>query len=351
MGRFRYLCSTALLVGCTIHSGDPSPFLGEGGTGGTPTACVDGALLDGECDAAPPCCVKGPTKPFEGLSWFAIGTPETVGDCPNSTTEGLTGYAGMKKLAKHTCGACSCSPAACTLPEGIHTNAAPCPGDGSIGVPLGPDPAAGWTGACSEEGALPANLPCFGESCAQSVSIPTANVAACEPKSAPAEPFPDPVWGRMARECVIDPLSGQECGENQVCMPKLPGFVLCLYVKAAQRACPREYPVREVFHTDVKDERGCTLCECSDPQGAQCTVFFQMYSDATCSEPAGAVVVTEQDDSCVDVVPGTALASFKASMLVDVPGSCAQSGGEPFGDVQPAEPLTLCCQGDPKPPG
>src|SRR5690349_20987848 len=118
------------LAGCGSEIGPtPSFYVGEGGT----ASCAEGALLDGECNAPPPCCVKGPTDPFEGLSWFAIGTPETIGPCPDSTTEGLNGYSDMK-AAQHTCGVCSCSPAACTLPEGIHTNAAPCPGDGSIAV-------------------------------------------------------------------------------------------------------------------------------------------------------------------------------------------------------------------------
>ena len=361
MGRLRCLGGALVLAGCGVLGllgcgrVDAAGYLahGDGGTGGTPTVCAE-QLFDGECNAAPPCCVKRPTAPLEGPSWVKIvAEPDALGSCPEPTTKGFMAYAEMKPIGPHTCGACSCSPAVCTLPEGIHTNAAPCAdADGSIAVPLGPDPAAGWEGACSEDGALPANLQCDGEPCAQSVSVPTVPVAPCHPESGPAEPFPDPAWGRMALQCKIDPLPGKGCESSDVCAPPPPeGFALCLHVKGEHPTCPAEYPAHMVFYLDVKDERGCEDCQCSPQQGAECMAFFQMYSDTACSAPAGAVVVSDQDDSCIDVIPGTALASFEASMLTGVPGSCAQSGGTPFGDVQPIEPLTLCCQGDAEAPG
>ena len=342
------------LAGCGSEIGPtPSFYVGEGGTGGTPTTCVDGALFDGECSSAPPCCVKGLTDPFEGLSWVKTAAPGAIGSCPEPTTEGFKAYAEMKPIGPHTCGACSCSPAACTLPEGIHTNAAPCAdADGSIAVPFGPDPAAGWEGACSEDGALPANLQCGGVPCAQSVSVPTVPVAPCHPESGPAEPFPDPAWGRMALQCKIEPLPGEGCESNHVCAPPPPeGFALCLHVKGEHPTCPAEYPARMVFYLGVKDERGCEDCQCSPQQGAECMAIVSAFSDPVCGSFAGGVVVTDQDDSCFDVDPGTALGSMEASMVVDVPGSCAQSGGAPFGGVLPADPLTLCCQGTPEPPG
>ncbi len=354
MGRLRFLGSAVVLVGCANFGGSLYVSPGEGGTGGTLTTCVDGALFDGECNAAPPCCVKGPAKPFEGPSWFKIVTePDAVGSCPESTTEGVKAYAEMKPIEPHVCGACSCSPAACTLPEGIHTNAAPCAdADGSIAVPFGPDPAAGWEGVCSGEGALPAGLQCGGEPCAQSVFVPTVPIASCKPESGPAEPFPEPAWGRMALQCKIEPLPGEGCESSYVCAPPPPeGFALCLHVKGEHPTCPAEYPAHMVFYLGVKDERGCEDCQCSPQQGAECMALFQVFSDSVCGALAGAVVVTDQEAACVDVVSGTALASAEASMVVDVPGSCAQSGGAPFGGVLPADPLTLCCQGTPEPPG
>ena len=359
MGRLRFLGSALVLVlaGCLERWADPTRVLDENSTGGpstTTSAGTGGELFDDAVGQQPACCVKDKTDPFEGLSWFKIVTdPGALGSCPTPTTEGVTAYAEMKPIEPHTCGACSCSPAACTLPEGIHTNAAACPGDGSIAVPLGPDPAAGWEGACSEEGALPAGLQCGGEPCAQSVSIPTVPLASCKPESAPAAPFPDPTWGRMALQCKIEPLSGEGCEPEHVCAPGPPpeGFALCLYLKGEHPACPADYPDHMVFYTGVQDNRGCEACECSAPEGGECMALVSVFSDSACGALAGAVVVTNQDASCFDVVPGMALASMEASMVTDVPGSCAHSGGAPFGGVVPAEPLTLCCQGQPEPPG
>lgn len=356
MGRWQFLGSAVVLTGC-LNKPETTKWLPhvDGGTGGTPTTIAGtggGQLLDGEGGAQPDCCVKGKTDPFEGLSWFKIAAPGALGSCPEPTTEGLKAYAEMKPIEPHTCGACSCAPAACTLPEGIHTNAAPCPGDGAIAVPFGPDPATGWEGVCSEEGALPADLQCGGELCAQSVSVPALPVPTCKPESAPAEPFPDPAWARAALQCKIEPLSGEGCASGYVCAPLPPeGFALCLYAQGEHPTCPAEYPAHMVFYTGVKDGRGCETCECSSQEGAECMAIFQAFSDAACGSFAGGVVVTDQDASCFDVIPGTALASAEASMVVDVPGSCTSSGGAPFGGVVPDNPLTLCCQGTPEPPG
>jgi len=106
-----------------------------------------------------------------------------------------------------------------------------------------------------------------------------------------------------------------------------------------------------VFYRGVEDQRGCDPCQCSPQNGAQCMAVVSTFSDGVCGMLAGAVVVSDQDASCFDVIPGTALGSAEASMVVDVPGSCAHSGGAPFGEVLPAAPLTLCCQGIEEPPG
>jgi len=348
------ILASALILGCIGEHDLPGIPGGNANINGTTTTSGTGGgqLLDGEGGEQPACCVKDKTAPFEGPSWFVITGDGSPGTCPESTIDGLKGHAEMKPIAPHTCGACSCSPAACTLPEGIHTNAAKCPGDGSIAVPFGPDPAGGWEGACSEEGALPANLQCNGEPCAQSLSIPVLPVAPCSPETVLSEPFPDPEWARWALQCKIGPLSGEGCSADYVCAPSPPeGLSLCLYVEGEVTTCPAEYPAQMVFYRGVEDERDCTPCQCSAQQGAQCLAIVSTFSDGVCGMLAGAVVVSDQDASCFDVIPGTALGSAQASMVTDVPGSCAPSGGAPFGELVPADPLTLCCQGIEEPPG
>ena len=345
MERLWFAGGLMAFAGCGLMTGDvPSGPLGPStgapstGAGGDPIA-VDN-----------PCCVDLPEPPFQGPSWFTFGAPGPAPACPDASTEGLTGYHEMK-VEPHTCGACDCSPAACTLPGGVHTNAAKCPGDGSFAVPFGPDPAA-WTGACSDEGALPAGLQCNGALCVESVTIPALEVAPCAAVAAPADPPPDPTWGRMARQCVIDLPSSTACDEEQACLPAMPsGLSLCLHAPGDHPVCPAAYPDRAVFYRSVTDERGCEACACSAPSGAQCLAIFEMFVDASCNAPAGTVVVTDQLAACVDVVTGTALGSAEATMVTDLAGSCAPSGGAPFGAVLPADPFTLCCQANPEPPG
>lgn len=347
--RFLCMCGVLLVLGCSRQENDlVRARSADGGAGGTSTTITGSG---GEA-GAPPCCVTGNRPPFQGLSWFQFSEPGWPGTCPAPSVPGLTGYAEMK-VDPHTCPACTCSPAACTLPEGIHTNAAKCSdADGSIAIPFGPDPAAGWEGACSDSGALPANVQCGGVPCIQSLTVPAVPFASCQPASGPAAPFPAPVWGRMARECVLDPLSGEGCEPNQVCAPVPPeGFELCLHVVGDIPDCPSDYPVQSVFYTGVNDARECSACQCASPEGAQCAAILSAFSGAACSSLVVSVLVTDAEPTCVDVPSGTALGSAEASMVVDVPGSCAQSGGAPSGHVEPSAPLTLCCQGDPPAPG
>ncbi len=342
-----------MLSGClTIASGQTRNFA-ENDTGGASTTNGtggEGPLFDGVGGYQPSCCLQAPPAPFEGPSWFAISGDGSPASCPTLTTEGLKAVAEMKPLAPPTCGECLCSPAACTLPDGIHTNASNCPGNGSITVPFGPG--AGWEGVCTEEGGLPANLQCAGEPCAQSVSIPALPIAACNPKAAPSDPFPSPEWARMATECLVESPSEDDCGAGFLCVPSPPdGLSLCLYVAGEFPTCPLDYPAQMVFFAGVDDQRGCSPCACSPQRGAECMAIVSTFSDAACSTLAGAVVVSDQEAACFDLISGTALASAEASLVVDKPGSCTASGGAPFGGLSPIDPLTLCCKSDAEPPG
>ncbi|WP_437298200.1 hypothetical protein [Sorangium sp. So ce426] len=41
--------------------------------------------------------------------------------------------------------------------------------------------------------------------------------------------------------------------------------------------------------------------------------------------------------------PGVGLGSKSAAVVAVEPGACAPQGGEPVGELQPAEPSTFCC--------
>lgn len=271
----------------------------------------------------------------------------TEGDapCPEGTTEGFTAHAELIPPEPHTCTECSCSPAACAPPEGILAFPATCAdADGSTPLPFGPDPGGGWDGNCSQANAHPANQLCDGEPCIQSLLIPATTVSPCA-ASTPVPSKPDWAWGRTVRQCKLSP---KGCGAGQVCVPRIvpDGFDLCRHVSGDKGCPPGYYSEPSVLYLGINDARGCEACECGAPQGAQCEAYVSVYKDSACSSPVVQTMVSIVS-LCLDITPGSALASADASMITDVPGSCASSGGEPTGDLEPAEPVTICCPGVP----
>lgn len=231
----------------------------------------------------------------------------------------------------HTCSPCSCSPSECALPDGMVANGAKCPGDGAPQIPYGPG--AGWTGECSIEGALPAGV-------AQSVTVPALPVTPCEPAGAEPSLAP-PSWGRTLRECRST--SPDSCGDGSACEPFAPeGALVCFYRHGLHTGCPAGYE-RLVFYEGVNDTRACEACTCNPLTSAACDAIVVLSSDATCGTMVGSVMATTQVPGCVDLT-GTALASTEAYSLTQEPGTCAQGGGSALGDIEPADPVTLCCK-------
>jgi hypothetical protein len=261
--------------------------------------------------------------------------------CPEGTTEGFTAHADLIQPAPHTCTECSCSLATCTLPGGILAFPAPCAdADGSTPLPFGPDPDSAWEGDCSQENAHPANQLCEGVPCAQSLWIPATTVTPCTP-STPEPSKPAWTWDRTVRQC--KPLQ-KGCAAGQVCIPGVvpDGFDLCRYSMGDVECPPGYYGERSVLYMGASDDRGCEDCACGAPVGTACEAYVSVYKDGTCGTPLVQTTVSTVP-LCLDVTPGSALGSLHAAWVTDMPGSCAPSGGTPIGDVQPAQPVTLCC--------
>jgi len=165
--------------------------------------------------------------------------------------------------------------------------------------------------------------------------------------------LPEPSWGTMARECKIHVEGdGIGCPHGESCAPVPPeGFVLCLSVAGDGYECPNEYPDPFVVFDTVSDARACSPCVCSDPKDADCVALVSAYSDGVCGQMVASLMVALDQAACVDLLNGTGLASKSAELIVDKPGACTASGGEPSGVVEPVGPLTLCCQkAIPEPP-
>lgn len=335
--RFSFLFLTIPLLGCTGFNRVLDVDLSDGDGGTSATTPDDGGDLF-DVDVGTSCCID--LAPFEGLSILAeAGTP-----CPGGTTEGATLHAELT-VEPHACSGCTCSPASCTLPGGIHTHAAKCPGDGAMAFPFGPG--AAWDGACSVENAIPAGQSCEGAPCVQSLTIPAVAVSPCVP-SDPVASLPDPTWGRTVQQCDLD-LSAEGCDPGQACAREPPeGFVVCLHAKGDSLQCPPGHD-RFVFYEGMTDERGCESCTCGPTEGAQCEALIAVSKDSTCSSLVLATTVGTAGPECVDVLSGSALGSVEASPLSWTPGTCAPGGGAEVGAVEPSEPWTLCCRESVKP--
>jgi hypothetical protein len=124
------------------------------------------------------------------------------------------------------------------------------------------------------------------------------------------------------------------------------GFSICVSLEGDDSVitCPTQYPVRRVYYLAGEDDRGCSPCECSPPQGDSCSSLVSIYADDACSEPVGAVQAESSGPTCVSVPAGSPVGSKQASAPTYTPGMCQPSGGEMTGSVKPNHPYTICCQ-------
>lgn len=313
----------------------PSPTLAGGGTGGspvTPTTEESPDLLDPGVLGDAPCCID--LAPFQRVSLVT----DSDAPCPAGMDEGAALHADFLAPAPHSC-ECSCSPPSCTLPDGMHTNAAKC-ADAAGSTQLAFGPGNGWDGACSNQDPVPGGIQCGGVPCVASLTVPAIVVSPCEPDP-PVVSKADATWGRTVRECTLD-LPANGCADGQICPPAPPeGFDICL-VGEGDLDCPPGF-AKSRFYTGIQDDRGCDPCDCGPPE-AQCEAVVLAYSDDACGALAGAVLVSTQEPACVDILSGSALGSVEASFLGVSPGSCPTSGGAATGTIAPGGPVTLCCR-------
>lgn len=324
------------------------PFPGEGGSAGD-LAAWSADDSDPSCSTGDAACVPSADGPFLRITMISIGTPEEVMPCPPWAPAGFEGFADMT-VAPHTCPACSCGPAACALPEYLHASAATCAGSSTVTVSWDALPA--WEGGCLAESPIAAGLQCGNVDCVQSLTIESPRVEPCFPHTLGRPFLPAPEWGRTVRECKIDvDPNAADCPHGSSCAPLPPeGFRLCLSASGADYECPHAYPERFVVFDTVNDARACSPCACSDPEGAACSALVSVFADTSCSDFIGSFPVTSATDTgCFDLPPGTALGSKTATLTVDTLGTCAPSGGDPSGALEPVGPLTFCCQAEPEP--
>lgn len=340
-------------LGCNARAPYFHPETGSeetGGAGGAGGSTTD-LLLPFPPAECPGVCVRAASVPFERVTIFSIGSPDEIRPCSDAgTVEGFIGYRDMT-VAPSTCPTCACGPAACTLPEAMHASAATCPGDAAIATPF--DAPAGWEGTCTPENAIPKDLQCGDQGdCVASLTIAAPTVAPCEPLTTGTPDIPEPSFGTVAQECLIQPTpDGCDLGES--CIPKLPdGFRACLFLAGddPSYACPEKIYTERLVVFGKQDSRACEPCGCGDAAGASCSALVSVFGDDACGSLLGSFPVTaQQSEGCFDIPPGAALGSKEAKWTTDKLGTCPPSGGKATGTLALGGPVTLCCRPEASP--
>ena len=298
-----------------------------------------------------------PVVGWEGPFHLATGSDKAPGACPAQSPElHTTLFAGFEAPAgAHVCPVCTCeaSESHCAPPLEWHASTAQAPGDAGILTAF--DAPAGWDGACTSVNAIPEGALCEGVPCVRSVAVGAPELAAlpCAVTTIGTESKPAAGWGTVASSCVIGALVGT-CGDGDgdgdgngdeaaICAPVVAGVETCVQ-RPGEHACPAGYPVKHTFHEEAVDSRACAPCSCGAPVGGSCTAIALAYSDQACQAALGAKAVESgSTGEGFDVPEGTALGS-KAAEVVAAAGSCAASGGEPTGTVEPGATVTVCCR-------
>ena len=163
----------------------------------------------------------------------------------------------------------------------------------------------------------------FFDDVAFKLTIPDLDLegVSCVPE--PAVELPTAVWGQQLAVCELGPDAPTEA---RTCISR-----------QGDAICPEgDYVQRVLAYRDLEDERSCTACTCGDAEGA-----------------CGATVTLKGGESCAAGGPDegpedTCLTSDTPTRSVELEYNgpdltCEGSAVEAEGEVQPADPVTLCC--------
>ncbi|MDI1450782.1 hypothetical protein QHF85_42475 [Polyangium sp. 6x1] len=255
------------------------------------------------------------------------------------------------------CEACACEPSEGTCeggpPQTIEIRAGTCAESAAVTLPFsGP---AGWSGACTSAGALPAGASCGGELCAQSVlvsALPGPTSESCAATSAAPAFTTKTEWKLGALACMAN-TNDDTCGQSAIkeyCVADPgPEFLYCVHGKGVMEPCPDNYNFErhEMYPEEPIDDRGCEACECGAPAGSACAGSLRLYDDAACASQFEQASLGSTDDKCIDVFPvGRAIGAKAVTGVTYVPGTCSSSGGAPKGLASPNKisAITFCCR-------
>jgi hypothetical protein len=337
-----------------------------------PEDCTDGIDndLDGKIDCADPDCQVGFSchspltaqniqAGWTGHYALADGAVAALpGNCPGATYPNpfYTGYRSLVAAAA-TCSSCNCGAPlgeSCSIPQ-LHVSSSTCAEqlsqavcqkavnlnlDGSCHV-------SGITGGLTNCGPPDlVNMVCPGGSQACDLSVllddPTLVGGSCTPTTQ-MPTVPPSAWNNAGRACQAV-TEGKGCANSFACLPNAAapfgavcvahaGDVLCNVVTG--------YTTKHTFFDiDPADDRTCSDCQCSGPNGASCTSNVTTYNDLSCTTQ----IANTAASSCSTYAGNPAVGSYKATNTVITQGTCSASGGTAMGSATGVNAVTFCCQ-------
>jgi hypothetical protein len=165
----------------------------------------------------------------------------------------------------------------------------------------------------------------------------------CLPTGTVGVPTPTPADRVMVCNT---PLVASGCAGGDLCIPAFAEDSLhapCI-ARTGAHECPPNYPIVQSAFTSTADDRGCSPCECTAPDGvASCNANVRLSSTDDCSDQ----VVPDADVgvfTCIETA-GLVLTHLQYAAIDTYVGGCEPSGGLPMGAAEPAEPITICCAG------
>jgi len=325
---------------------------------------ADGAIdSDAESARCPGRCAPFP-EGVDAVRWsrwpgsFLTGPAwEPSWGCPAGFTKEFELFTDLD-APPATCDICECtaSTGLCpnpAIPDDIHFNAGQCY-SGAMTLPFDGPP--DWDGSCTSANAVPAGAKCPAGSqmlCAQSISVgalPSPTMESCAVAEVPVPALTkSTAWKTRGIACRGN-VDETRCGASEACVSVLPfPYLQCIW-RDGEHPCPLHYDKGERFvmypESGIVDTRDCTNCECGPPEGSGCLGTIHLYDDASCMSEFWKTPVSSFSAPCYDVTPpGRAIGAKAITDVSYVPGTCAASGGEPFGKAAPddMQAVTFCC--------
>jgi hypothetical protein len=305
-------------------------------------------------------CVPEAPKGWVGPVLVANAPALDLPACPEGTSEVFYGWSDPQPLLEPpTCPTCACEEppkGACRVPTAwsIHAEICQVPSPVSVSFDAPPD----WDGSCTAVNAIPDGKLCGGVPCVHSLDVEVTMAVGneCQVKTNGNEELPEIksgdgddwalIFGNAARACQGEAYAPCPVAQK-LCAPAAPlPFRICTFAEG-DVDCPETWKdaERQVYYEEVADHRACTECGCSPPEGGSCVAEIRVFGDDICTNEVlhSFIDLTSGPGCDVNLMQGIGLGSKEAAIVVDAPGTCKATGGEPTGDVELGKATTFCC--------